>query len=670
MGTVEGLLARTLRIAGWAAVLLGLSAAIPASAYDVPKLNTLAHFVPADYPNLGNFELSRLLQASDGELYGVSAYGGASDQGYVYRVSRSTGQITHLHDFNYQDGSHPRGALIQASDGYLYGTTESGGANQSDWCYAGKYYNGSGCGTLFRVALDGSQFAKLHDFYVESDGYQASPATGVVQAGDGNFYGMAVRAFPESTTSLFKMTPGGSVSVHHLFATDSSEGYLAYAGLLKGSDGRLYGTTGGGGGPGGCGVLFSAGLDGSFQRLHVFTGAPTGIGDGCVPWSPLMQGQDGSFYGTTLYGGYQQNNCRAGGCGTVYKITPGGVQTILHRFTATAGDGEYPQGDGLVQVADGTLYGATGGNPYGDGFGYVPYCYVGGGTTFGCGTLFKIDSAGTFTQLFAFGDGDGAYGLFPHGSLTLAGDGNLYGTAFDGGGWGYGTVFRLLLNAATPILSVDSFTPAGGPTGTSVVVRGNGFTGTSQLTFGGGTSTLPAPFVVVSDNEITTLVPAGVQTSAIGVTAPRGTTYAPTLFYVKPVIDSITPAIGRPGSGVTLLGAHFDGLTSITFGGVPATQYSYVTGGDTAINVKVPLRAKTGPIVVSNPGGSAQSPTFTVKRGRNADDEPVDAALAAGEGNPAAFGKAPIRCVRAAPAVDGSVAAGGGCGPRTSTRSR
>jgi len=641
MTTSQAWGARLRHAAAWALAALGLVGAAPSGAYTVPKLNTLYHFVPGDYPHLGNFELSRLLQASDGDLYGVSAYGGVNDFGYVYKVSRSTGQLTHVHDFAYSDGAIPRGPLMQASDGYLYGTTESGGVNQADWCYAGKFYNESGCGTLFRIGLDGS-FTKLHDFYSADDGYQSSPSTGVVQGPDGNLYGMAVRAFPASTTSMFKATLGGVVNVHHLFATDSSEGYLANAGLLKASDGFLYGTTGSGGPAGGCGTLFRAGVDGSFALLHVFTGAASGIGDGCVPRSALIQGKDGNFYGTTQYGGYQKAHCIAGGCGTVYRITPAGAETIVHRFTATAADGEYPQDDGLVQTPDGTLYGTTGGNPYGDGFGNVPLCYVGSGTTFSCGTIYSIALTGRFTQLAVFGDSDGAYGLFPHASLILASDGNLYGTTFAGGGWGYGTVYRLVLNASTPIVSIDAFTPPGGPPNTVVAVTGTGFTGATQLTFGDGTTAIPASFTVVSDSEIDAVVPATAQTSAVGVTTPRGTTFSPALFYLRPVINSITPLTGRVGSGVTLLGAHFDGLTSIVFGGgVAATRYSYVNSGDTAINVTVPPLAKTGPIVVSNPGGSAQSPTFVVKRLTGVSEPRVDDA-------PTVPQAESVQCVRSA----------------------
>jgi uncharacterized repeat protein (TIGR03803 family) len=659
-----------LRTVSWGVALLGLLGAMPSSAYDVPKLNTLYNFAPADYPHIGNFELSPLLQASDGDLYGVSAYGGVNDLGYIYKVSRPTGEITHLHDFGFTDGAIPRGALIQATDGYLYGTTESGGVNQSDYCFAGKFYNEGGCGTVFRIGLDG-RFTKLHDFYAPDDGYQSSPASGVVQAGDGNFYGMAMRPYPTTTTSLFRMTSDGSVGVFHLFATDSSEGYLSYAGLLKGSASELYGTTSSAGAiagnaTGGCGTVFKAGLDGSFQLLHVFTGAPqSGVGDGCVPWATLVQAKNGSLYGTTNYGGYQKGNCIGGGCGVIYRITPSGTESILHRFTASAVDGEYPQNDGLVQTPDGTLYGATGGNPYGDGFGFVPLCYVGSGTTFSCGTLYKIDTADRFTQLAVFGNSDGSYGLFPHASPILASDGNLYGATFAGGGWGYGTAYRLVLNPATPILSIDSFTPAGGPTGTRVMLAGTGFTGTTQLTFGSGAAALPAPFVVVSDSVVSALVPAGAQTSALGVTAPRGTTYSPVLFYLQPEIDSITPSSGRVGTGVTLLGAHFDGITSIVFGGgAPATKYTYVTSGDAAIDVIVPPGAKSGAIVVTNPGGSTRSPTFAVKRALGNSADPHPATTVTGVGSALESDREPILCAPTATKPrEAASTPTGGCGP-------
>ena len=503
-----------------------------------PLLNTVYNFSDSDYPHIGNFEVSNLLQASDGNFYGVSAYGGVNDLGYIFKVDAAHGRLTHLHDFSFPDGATPRGPLIQGRDGYLYGTTESGGSNQSDFCLAGKFYNEGGCGTAFRVSTAGA-FTKLHDFYTADDGYQTSPDTGLVQAGDGNFYGMAIRAFPTATTSIFKMTVAGAVTVHYLFPSDESQGYLAYAGLIKGHDGNLYGTTSSAGivngnPTAGCGTVFRAGLDGSFQLLHTFTGPSSTARDGCVPWGRLVQARDGNFYGTTAYGGNTTGHCIAGGCGTVFKLTPSGTETVLHRFTATALDGEYPEGDGLVQAPDGSLYGTTLGNPYGEGFGFVPLCVLNGSTAFSCGTVYRITALGRFSQVALFGKSDGTYGLFPHASLILAKDGNLYGSTIDGGGYGPGTIYRVLLNASTPILAIDGFSPAGGSPGTTVTVTGVGFTGATQVTFGNGSNPEPVPFTVDSDTQITTAVPADAQTSAIGITAPLGTTFSATVFSVQP----------------------------------------------------------------------------------------------------------------------------------------
>lgn len=622
-----------------AGVVLAAGAALVAADVSVPRLNTAYHFQPADYPGSGNLELSGLVQAPDGHFWGVSAYGGGGNAGYVYKVDAVTGRMTRMHDFGFQDGVHPRGRLALAADGWLYGTTESGGVNQADWCYAGKFYNGSGCGTLFRIATDG-RFEKLHDFYTEADGYHASPGSGVVQGPDGAFYGMAIRAFPDGRTSLFRFSPGTGLGSFHLFPLGAAGGWPA-AGLTVARDGSLIGTTGAA--SGGCGTVFRARVTGGVQTLHSFAGAPQGgSGDGCTPQSVLTETSDGVFVGTTTYGGYQAGACRAGGCGTVYRVSTTGAYSVLHRFLATASDGLYPAKAGIVAMPDGTLYGTAAGNPYADGFGYAPLCYVGGGTTFGCGTLWRLPPGGTLSALASFGDGNGGYGLFPMGPLVRGQDGNVVGVAFAGGGWGYGTVWRWVTDPATPLVAIDGFSPAGGPPGTPVTLRGAGFTGTTQVTLGNGQTAEPIPFAVVDDGTLTTQVQAGAQSSAFGVTGPRGTTFSTATFVLRPVIDRITPDRGRPGSYVTVLGAHFDALTSITFGGVPATRYTYVTSDDTAINVQVPRRARTGPIVVGNVGGTASSATFTVIRLGAAGDAGAEGEAAP----PAPSARGPVRCTR------------------------
>jgi len=648
------------RLYGVLLVLILLATGLEAKAYTVPKLNTLYHFTGEDFPTIGNFELSTLIQASDGDFYGVSAYGGTG-YGFVFKVSRTTGAMTHLHDFGFSDGATPRGALIQATDGYLYGTTEAGGTNRSDYCYLGQYYQESGCGTLFRISLSG-QFTKLHDFYSSADGYQNAPSTGVVLGSDGNLYGMAIRSFPSGTTSMFKATTAGVVSVHYLFDIEGRDGYQAWGGLIVGSDGAFYGTTGSsgelGGVPGaGCGTAFRIDLAGSFSRLHTFAG-PGATNDGCKPWATLLQAQDGNLYGTTKFGGLEQGNCIAGGCGIVFRLGTDGSYTVLHRFTGTDGSGEYPQGAGLTQMPDGTLYGVTGGNPYGEGFGYVPLCQIGSGTTWSCGTLFTITPGGTLTQIFDFGESNSAYGLFPHSSLILADDGNLYANTIGGGGWGAGVLYRWVLDPATPILAIDGLSTDGGKPGDSVLINGEGFTGTSRVTFGNGEALVDAAFTVLSDQQIGATVPPDAAASAPGVTSPRGTNYSPQTYWIVPVIDDITPDTARVGQGITLIGDHFDAIQSIVFtGGAVATDWYYINSTNEAIGFSVPRGAKSGPITVTNPGGSAVSPPLTVRGGRRGLMPEVAMPLSP---NPQV-----VRCEALPPRDGGSHAMNRACGPAT-----
>jgi uncharacterized repeat protein (TIGR03803 family) len=315
----------------------------------------------------------------------------------------------------------------------------------------------------------------------------------------------------------------------------------------------------------------------------MFKGAPAnGSGDGSQPWGNLLQGEDGALYGTTSDGGITTGYCIVAGCGTVYRVTTTGEESILHRFSGSAIDGETPQNAGLVQTPDGVLYGVTGGNPF--GIIGLQYCYVGSVKTPGCGTLFQIGTDGKFEQLHNFGSGDGADGLFPMTSMILASDKNLYGVAINGGGWGAGTVYRLQRNPATRVLAISGVAPAGAPPGTPVTISGEGFTGASEVTFPTGAVT-SIPFTVVSDGEIDITVPANGVSGAIGVTAPRGTTFSPVIFYLQPTITNLVPMSGRVGGTVTAQGTHFDDLTSVTIGGAQIT----------------------------NPGGSAMSAPYTIR---------------------------------------------------------
>jgi len=190
----------------------------------------------------------------------------------------------------------------------------------------------------------------------------------------------------------------------------SPGGFNPPFGLVQGSDSNFYGTTYGGG-MYGSGTVFRISASGTYTTLYSFGRSST---DGSQP-NGLVQGSDGNFYGTTYEGGMNDN-------GTVFRISPSGIYTTLYQFVGYP-DGNDPEA-GLVQGSDGNLYGAAN-----------------GGGTNNDGTVFRISPSGTYTTLYSF-VGLPKDGYYPNG-LVQGGDGNFYGTTYEGGTNDNGTVFRI-----------------------------------------------------------------------------------------------------------------------------------------------------------------------------------------------------------------------------------
>jgi uncharacterized repeat protein (TIGR03803 family) len=245
---------------------------------------------------------------SDGNFYAVTSGGGVG-YGTICKIT-TNGVLTYLVFFSELDGSNPSGALVQGTDGYFYGTTWRGGTS----VVSGE--NSGGFGTVFKMNTNGA-LATLYSFSGSNDG--ANPVGALVQASDGFFYGT-------TSGTIFRISSSGVFTNLYSF-TGGNDGARPYAGLVQGTDGYLYGTTSAGGAQG-YGTVFRISTNGALTTLHSFTGSK----DGAYPYSALLQGTDGSFYGTTFEGG-QDNQ------GTVFRLFR---LTILPEFQA-------------VTLTDGTL---------------------------------------------------------------------------------------------------------------------------------------------------------------------------------------------------------------------------------------------------------------------------------------------------------------------------
>jgi uncharacterized repeat protein (TIGR03803 family) len=455
----------TTRKAGMYGMLAALWLCAPAS-LPAQTFTTLVNF---NYTNGANPYFMSLVQGTDGNLYGTTESGGANGEGTVFKVT-PTGTLTTLYSFcaktNCTDGSLPGGGLVLGTDGNFYGTTLEGGIT-ADPC-------GGNCGTIFKITPAG-ELTTLHSFD-PSDG-EATPYAPLVQATNGNFYGTT------QSGTAFSITSGGT------FTTVLAAGAGGYA-LIQATNGIFYGA--GGGGPDG--TVYSITSGGTLTTLHSFDGT-----DGSFPVGPLVQASNGNFYGTTTQGGAHDlcNGEIFVGCGTVFEITPAGKLTVVDSFDAS--DGCYPNGS-MIQATNGDFYGTT---LYGD-------------TAGGCyqtpGTIFSITSGGTLTTVHNFDNTDGEN---PSGGLFQATNGTFYGTTFQGGANGDGTIFSLSLGLGPFVKTL----PTSGAVGAAVRILGTDLTDATSVTFDG----TAAKFTVASSSEITTTVPSGATTGEVKVVTPSGT---------------------------------------------------------------------------------------------------------------------------------------------------
>ncbi len=429
-----------------------------ASVLPAQTVSTIVNFNGA---NGANPYFTTFVQGRDGRLYGTTYGGGANDLGAVIKINLSDNNSVVLHSFSGADGSYPGAGLTLATNGNYYGTTVMGGSNN--------------LGVVYSITPSGA-LTVLHNFAGGSDGeYPYGPP---IQAIDGNFYG-ATSGTPDSSNeaTIYKLTSTGAYSVIYSFS-QSTTGVGVY-GLVQGSDGNLYAAANGGGAYN-AGTIVKVTTAGLLKETHTFNPAWDGGHGPFYPVAIPMVASNGILYGTTQDGGVY-------GQGTIYDINSIFGLDDFYSFGDGTTDGRNPNA-GLAQGNDGNLYG-------------VSY---------------------TFPEIYSWNLGNSTYGVLASLSegqfiATPMQDTNgiFYGVSQIDGTHNEGYVYSFN-NGLSPFVA---FVKPRGAVGASVEILGQGFTGSTSVTF----NAVPATFSVVSDTYMTATVPAGATTGPVVVATPAAT---------------------------------------------------------------------------------------------------------------------------------------------------
>ncbi|HEX8816111.1 MAG TPA: choice-of-anchor tandem repeat GloVer-containing protein [Terriglobales bacterium] len=356
------------------------------------------------------------------------------------------GKETILFSFNGQDGYWPAGPLVFDTSGNLYGATPDGGSHSRGTVY--KLSPASGGEWTQTVLYNFCQYKLCPD----GSGPIGGPAFDMA----GNLYGVTAQGGSDASCEygcgvVYELSPGANgtwtETVLHTFGSPGDGTNPSWQSLLIDSSGNLYGTTSSGGAGAcdyGCGTVFemSPGADGQWAEtiLYSFRGSSA---DGVYPLAGLLADGDGNLYGTTSWGGKNNEKCAYPGsslelhppvrgasvssqCGAVFELSPGAdgawTEKILHFFVPS--EGTNPESD-LVMDANGNVFGTT-------VIGGRQPCYSKTEGPLYCGSVFELspNADGTWTEqtLRAF--------YFPRkamGGVALDGAGNVYGSTSFGG---------------------------------------------------------------------------------------------------------------------------------------------------------------------------------------------------------------------------------------------
>jgi uncharacterized repeat protein (TIGR03803 family) len=441
-----------------------------------------------------------ILQASDGNFYGaaqVTDEGVSDPQGGTLFKLTPSGEFTKLFTFTqgssgFLNGNNPAAGFVEANDGFLYGITFNGG-KQND-------------GVLFRISKTGTGFRVLHNFCSSANCTDGSIPDGLLLGQDGNLYGTtldggsSVNPCPTSgcgTIFRFEPTTGAFTVLHRL--TADADGLQPF-GMTQASNGNFYG--------------ISQGLDVHGFNEDIFQVTPAGkftvqfksaLFD--LGISGLTQGANGNLYGAF-------ESISAGEI-NFFEVSPEGTDFVAFApFTALAGTTTIPS---LFLASDGNLWDTN----FTDSAAPM-------------GSVFSINPQnGAVLETFAF---DGGNGHSPMASVIQAADGSLVGTTELGGTisggsneFADGTVWTLDAGLPAPAPAITLLNSTSGSAGSTMLINGNNFIGTSGVSFNG----VSASFQVLNTQFVSATVPAGATTGPVTVTNAGGAATSTQTFTVN-----------------------------------------------------------------------------------------------------------------------------------------
>jgi uncharacterized repeat protein (TIGR03803 family) len=483
---------------GFVRVILGLlltlamvSLTVHSQAFAITAESVLFNFNAGGTEATGNFPHSTLIEDAQGNLYGTTTNGGASEVGVVFELSppaTAGGAWTEKILWNFgnstYDGRNPwtwGSGLAVDGNGDLYGTTQAGGM------YAE--------GTAWELSPPATAGGAWTETIIWNFGNPAvtdgiDPTSGLTIDKNGNLFGTTL--YGQSPTlgfagTVYELSPPSGLSgtwtetILQQFSegglTNYENGFYPYAGVIGDGSGDLFGTTSSGGlngfgaNPGG--VLFEITSGGGYSVLWNFSGAdgPGGVDDGADPMSGLIMDKQGNIYGTTALGGTSADFADlVNGVGTVFELSPPGVgggswnEQVLWNFQNNGTDGFSPMA-GVVIDPNGNIYGTT---EYGGLYSDEPYF---GGTAFKLTPPTMAGANWGETILWNFGNPVTNDASLPWASLLIDPVGNLYGSALDGGSFGTGSngaVYEIA-NAPTTISVAASLALGNSPVGDTIV---------------------------------------------------------------------------------------------------------------------------------------------------------------------------------------------------------